>query len=223
MKGKKAIRICVLALLLAIVLGLFTACSTANIPLPEVKEGIYIYDQADIIDDDVESDINIQLLDLKEKTGIEFAVIAVNSHLNINLADYSKKLFDAINMGKKDENNRFLFIISSNESKAKFFIDENIKKRLTDKEWSKLSETFIEPNIKVKDYNYATEVSVELLIEELINVENEGETDNEKETSPFMKVVYFIVFVLVMFVALSSDKDSYIDPDYLENDDNDSD
>ena len=63
-------------------MNMITACVISEeIPIPTVEENVYIYDEDNIVDDDVEKILNQMLVELEEKTGVEFAVVSVKSLL----------------------------------------------------------------------------------------------------------------------------------------------
>ena len=84
----------ILPMVLVTLMSIFAGCSASEeIPTPEVEEDIYIYDEDNVIDDDVEKKLNEMLVELEEKTEAEFAVVSVKSLLNRSIEDYANNLF----------------------------------------------------------------------------------------------------------------------------------
>ena len=71
-----------------------TATAQEKIPIPTVKTGVYVYDVDNIIDDDVEKKLNQMLVELEEKTEVEFAVASVESLLKRSIEEYTNNLFN---------------------------------------------------------------------------------------------------------------------------------
>lgn len=90
--------------MLSTIMSMLTACgNTEKIPIPTVEKDVYIYDEDNVIDDDVEENINEILVDLEEQTGVEFAVVSVESLLDRSIEEYANNLFNTLGIGKKGE------------------------------------------------------------------------------------------------------------------------
>ena len=62
---------------------MLTGCTTSEkIPIPKVEKDVYIYDEDNIIDDDVEEKLNKMLVELEKKSEVEFVVVSVESLLD---------------------------------------------------------------------------------------------------------------------------------------------
>ena len=68
---------------------MLTGCTTSEkIPIPKVEKDVYIYDEDNIIDDDVEEKLNKMLVELEKKSEVEFVVVSVESLLDRSIEDY---------------------------------------------------------------------------------------------------------------------------------------
>ena len=100
---KKRITSYALFMVVIILVSMITGCTTSveKIPIPKIEKDVYIYDDDNIIDDDVEKKLNKMLVELEEKTEAEFAVVSVKSLLDRSIEDYANNLFNTLGIGKK--------------------------------------------------------------------------------------------------------------------------
>lgn len=87
----------------------YRMCYIGKIPIPTVEEDVYIYDEDNIVDDDVEENLNKMLVELEEKTEVEFAVVSVESLLDRSIEDYANNLFNTLGVGKKEKTMEYYF------------------------------------------------------------------------------------------------------------------
>lgn len=80
-----------------------------KIPIPTVKENVFIYDEDNIVDDEVEESLNKMLVELEEKTEVEFSVVSVESLLDRSIENYSNNLFNTLGIGKKERTMEYYF------------------------------------------------------------------------------------------------------------------
>ena len=72
MRKKRISFLILLIIMLSTLMSMLTACSSSEkIPIPKVEDNVYIYDEDNVIDDDVEETLNGILVDLEEKTEAE--------------------------------------------------------------------------------------------------------------------------------------------------------
>ena len=109
--------------ILIVLFALFTVFMTTDsakaegkLEIPSLRQHIYVYDQENIINDDVEASINKMLEEVEEKTTSEFFVITINSLNNETIESYANDIFNDIGIGKKDENNGLLLLIYKDEN-----------------------------------------------------------------------------------------------------------
>ena len=106
MRKKRIISCMMLLMVLTTLMSMLTGCAASEkIPIPTVEKDVYIYDEDDIIDDDVEKELNKMLVELEEKTDAEFAIVSVESLLDRSIEDYANNLFNTLGIGKKVKDN----------------------------------------------------------------------------------------------------------------------
>lgn len=117
---KKRITSYALFMVVIILVSMITGCTTSveKIPIPKIEKDVYIYDDDNIIDDDVEKKLNKMLVELEEKTEAEFAVVSVKSLLDKSIEDYANNLFNTLGIGKKGKDNGALLLFSRSDKKV---------------------------------------------------------------------------------------------------------
>ena len=106
--------------------------SEVKIQVPEVLKDTYVYDQGNIISDDQEAVINNLLVQLEEKTTVEFAVITIPSLNNLTVEQYAVKLANTLGIGKAGEDNGILLLVSKTDTKVRLEIGRGLQGFLTD-------------------------------------------------------------------------------------------
>lgn len=164
--NKKRITSFLMLLLVAITfISILTGCSTSKeIPTPTVEKDIYIYDDNNIIDDDVESNLNQMLVDLEEKTGIEFAVISIESLLDKSIEEYSNKLFNTLGIGKEGKDNGVLLLISRSDERVRLEIGRGLEGCLNDSKCGRILDDYFVPYRESDEYSKATELTVKAVL-----------------------------------------------------------
>mgnify|MGYP002577812380 FL=1 len=112
---------------------MLTGCTTSEkIPIPKVEKDVYIYDEDNIIDDDVEEKLNKMLVELEKKSEVEFVVVSVESLLDRSIEDYANNLFNTLGIGKKEKDNGLLLLFSRSDKKVRLEIGRGLEGCLND-------------------------------------------------------------------------------------------
>ena len=90
-----------------------------SVLVPEVLKDTYVYDQGNFISDDQEEVINHLLVQLEEKTTIEFAVITIPSLNDLTIEQYAVRLGNKLGIGKAGEDNGILLLVSRTDTKVR--------------------------------------------------------------------------------------------------------
>lgn len=168
MKRKRIVSCSILFLVWITIISIFTGCTTSEkIPIPKVENGIYIYDEDNVIDDDVETQLNGMLVDLEEQTGTEFAVISVESLLDKSIEDYANNLFNTLGIGKKGEDNGILLLFSRNDERVRLEIGRGLESCLNDAKCGRILDDYFVPYRESDEYSKATELTVKAVLQVL--------------------------------------------------------
>ena len=194
-------------------MSMLTACSSSEkIPIPKVEDNVYIYDEDNVIDDDVEETLNGILVDLEEKTQAEFVVVSVESLLDRTIEEYANNLFNTLGIGKKGEDNGILLLFSRSDERVRLEIGRGMEGFLNDSKCGRILDDYFVPYREEDKYTEATEMTVKAVVsviaeeydvqiqgvDEEINVEEESDGD-----IPLWLAVVIIVAILGFALLLA--------------------
>ena len=224
MKKRRKVSYLTILVSLTILLLLLTGCSFATeneIPIPTVEENVYVYDQDNIIDDDVENSLNEMLTELEEKTEVEFAVVSVESLLNKSIEDYSNSLFNTLGIGKKGKDNGLLLIFSRSDERVRIEVGRGLEGFLNDSKCGRILDDYFVPYRENDEYTKATEYTVNALLNVLaeeyeIDI-NGMETDLPSKDSSDEGLplwVWILIIIVIIIIVISSDGDIFLGGGY---------
>ena len=153
-----ALLMCILMMLT--LLSTLVGCSATReeIPIPIVEKNIYIYDQDDIISDEVEATLNKMLTELEEETEVEFAVISIKSLLNRSIEEYSNEVFNTLGIGKDDKDNGVLLLFSRTDGRVRIEVGLGLEGCLNDSKCGRILDNNFVPYREKDEYTTATEI-----------------------------------------------------------------
>ena len=211
MNKKRIISYVVLLMVLTALMSMFAGCATSEkIPIPTVKENVFIYDEDNIVDDEVEESLNKMLVELEEKTEVEFSVVSVESLLDRSIENYSNNLFNTLGIGKKGKDNGGLLLFSRSDEKVRLEIGRGLEEFLTDSKCGRILDDYFVPYREDDDYTKATEMTVKAVltvIAEEYEIDIQGlETDNisiEDESNSKIPDFVWVIIIIAVIVILS--------------------
>ena len=206
--------------IMVLILGIFTFSITGcdnseKIPIPTVEEGVYIYDDGNIIDDDVEAQVNDMLVELEEKTEVEFAVITVEDLQGLEIEEYANNLFNTLGIGKKGEDNGILLLISQPDERVRLEIGRGLEGCLNDAKCGRILDDYFVPYRDNDEYTKGTELTVEATLNVLADeydVQIQGLDENiqlEEENEEDYTIIFIIVVIIIFAVCLIMEKNDY--------------
>lgn len=172
----------------------------------------YVNDFANLLDDYWETKISYVISDLEEKTECEIAVVTVTSLYGISIEEYAVELFREWGIGKKNNDNGVLLIISTEGEEGnrdiKIEVGYGLEGTITDLESGRILREIVIPRLKEGNYGQgvydgvtaiANEIYKDLGLDEvsgasLITAQGEDFFSSGK--------VFFICFGIVFFVIL---------------------
>ena len=213
MRKKRISFLILLIIMLSTLMSMLTACSSSEkIPIPKVEDNVYIYDEDNVIDDDVEETLNGILVDLEEKTEAEFVVVSVESLLDRTIEEYANNLFNTLSKKKKGEDNGILLLFSRSDERVRLEIGRGMEGFLNDSKCGRILDDYFVPYREEDKYTEATEMTVKAVVsviaeeydvqiqgvDEEINVEEESDGD-----IPLWLAVVIIVAILGFALLLA--------------------
>lgn len=223
MRKKRIISCMMLLIVLTALMSMFTGCiESEEIPIPTVEKDVYIYDEDNIIDDDVEKELNQMLVELEEKTEVEFAIISIESLLGRSIEDYANNLFNTLGIGKKGQDNGVLLLFSRSDGKVRLEIGRGLEGFLNDSKCGRILDNYFVPHRENDEYTKATEMTVKAVLNVIaeeyeIDIQGlekdfSGENNSSDEISTWVCIIIFIILmfiVSIMFTAIGSSGGGY--------------
>lgn len=210
--------------ILIVLFALFTVLITTDsvkaegkLEIPDLKKHIYVYDQENIINDNVENSINKMLEEVEEKTTSEFFVVTINSLNGKTIESYANDMFNDIGIGKEEEDNGLLLLIYKDkdpeESKVRIEVGMGFEGFITDSISGRVLDDYFVPYREKNDYDnatsYTTQALVGLIAKEYdvgisgVTIEDEKieELQEDEEFSiPWPVIAAIIVLVILDFI-----------------------
>jgi len=127
----------------------------------------YITDNANIIDSEYEQKITDLADKINKETTVEIAVLTIESLEGEDIDNYAVSTFRQNGVGKKDNNNGLLILVSKNDRKYRFEIGYGLEGTIPDAMKVPIGDKIITPNFKNGDYGKGIYESV-VVIEGLV-------------------------------------------------------
>ena len=212
-KLKRIISWILVCLVIFTLMGVFTGCTDTNsIQIPQVQDGVFIYDEDNIIDDTTQTSLNQMLVDLEKQTEVEFAVLTIESLQNLSIETYANKVFNTWGIGKKDKDNGILLLISRSDIKVRLEIGVGLEGILNDAKCGRILNNYFVPYREEDEYTEAVNYTVQAVINALskeyeTDIEN-LETDvvvpeEDSEEWTVGEIILLIIVIAFLFWILS--------------------
>ena len=218
MKKRRIISCVMLLSVLALLFASLTGCTTSEkIPIPTVEENVYIYDEDDVIDDDVEKTLNDMLVELEEKTDVEFAVISIESLLDRSIEKYANNLFNTLGIGKKGEDNGLLLLFSRSDEKVRLEIGRGLEGFLNDSKCGRILDDYFVPYRDADEYTEATEMTVNAVLNVIAEeygisidgLESDLAVEDSEDGLPLWAwIIIAIIVIVIIGVAIGGSSSS---------------
>lgn len=137
-------------IILGVLLLLIPMVSAIDAKYPELTG--YVTDNANIIDSEYEQKITDLADKINKQTTVEIAVLTIESLGEDNIDNYAVQTFRQNGVGKKDNNNGLLILVSKNDRKYRFEVGYGLESTVTDSMKVPIGEKIIVPNFKQGQY-----------------------------------------------------------------------
>lgn len=219
MRKKRIISCMMLLMVLTTLMSMLTGCAASEkIPIPTVEKDVYIYDEDDIIDDDVEKELNKMLVQLEEKTDAEFAIVSVESLLDRSIEDYANNLFNTLGIGKKGKDNGVLLLFSRSDEKVRLEIGRGLEGCLNDAKCGRILDDYFVPYRENDEYTKATEMTVKAVLNVIaeeyeINIQGlekdlPVEDDSDDGLPLWVQIIIILVAIAIVVIGAICDDGS---------------
>jgi len=171
-KLKHLLRITFICLLILLWSCPSYALTIEDISNPRQTYGGWVTDQASILSDTTESQLNQEISQLKSSKGIELAVVTVTDTSPApSTKSFASELFNDWGIGNKRENNGILFLVSVKEHRVEIETGSGIEKVLSNSKISQIIEEEIKPRFREEMFDLGVIATTARLIAELQDVD----------------------------------------------------
>ena len=124
-----------------------------GVKLPEPSYSFYVYDEANIIEGQVEDYIINTNKALYKKTGVQVVVASVNSLDGVDIKEFANKLFEKWSIGSKEYDNGLLILTAPEEREIWIEVGYGLEGALPDAKVGNIIENSILPYFKEDNYS----------------------------------------------------------------------
>lgn len=140
-------------IILCILVLLSTSVYAKNSKLPEQSYDFYVYDEAGIIDKDIESYIINVNKELYKKTGAQVVVATINSLGDSDINSYATSLYEKWKIGSKEYDNGILILIAPNDREVWIEVGYGLEGPFPDSKTKRIIENYILPYFADNEYS----------------------------------------------------------------------
>lgn len=191
----------------SILLSLIFASSIFALSVPNLTSPIV--DNANLISDGVEQNINNQLEDLSDSTGIQLAVLTIPTLEGEVLESYSMKVAETWELGSAEKDTGVLLLIALEERSIRIEVGYGLEGVLTDTKCGLIIRNVIAPEFRNGNYQAGIVNAVNNMVglvkgdESLVSKRVLNESSGDSGAFIFMGVVLLYGFIFVMAVISS--------------------
>lgn len=183
----------------------------AQLLIPEILQDVYVYDQGNFISDEDEEKINNLLVQLEEKTTVEFAVITIPSLNDLTIEQYAVRLGNELGIGKAEEDNGILLLVSKTDTKVRLEIGRGLQGFLTDSVSGRILDEYFVPSREEDNYDEACFNTVNAVINCIADSEEygfSGEIEGlssdialEPDEITIEEVIAIIILIIILLIV----------------------
>ncbi len=185
----------------------FTAQMALAAPSFPAPNGTHVVDQANILSDATEAQLNTELTDLETKTSHQVVVATVSSLQGLEIEDYGYQLGRTWKIGREKEDDGVVLLVAPNDRKVRIEVGYGLEPVLTDALSSVIVNQAILPKFKAGDFNGGVIAGTDAIVQQLSLPDGEAKAVAAKAKTrssggppPFA----FLIMLIVIFVVLSS-------------------
>jgi uncharacterized protein len=183
-------------------LALASAVQAQNLKFPELSGRVV--DQANVLPAETRTAINTKLVDLENKSSIQFVVATVASLQDQDIETYANLLFRKWAIGEKKKNNGVLLLVAPKEKKVRIEVGYGLEGVLTDALSKLVIVNGIAPRFKAGDFGGGVTRGVDDVISILTTDTSEWQKKPDLRPdapgSAFDAILPFLIVALVIFI-----------------------
>jgi len=125
----------------------------SNVSSTTSIENKYIFDDAQMISDIAESDLETRLTVFEKQTTNQIFVVTLDDINGVDPLDYATDLGNSMGVGQKDKDNGVLLLIVKDERKMSIAAGKGLEKKLTDSICQNIIDTLLIPEFKKGEFD----------------------------------------------------------------------
>ncbi|MEB0207982.1 TPM domain-containing protein [Pseudomonas sp. CCC3.1] len=165
-----------------------------------------VVDDAHMLDPATRQQLTQQLAAHEKATGEQVVVVTLPDLQGVSIEDFGYQLGRAWGIGKKDENNGALLIVSRDDRKLRIEVGYGLEDRLTDAQSSVIINQVITPAFKAGNFNQGIRDGVTAMLQVLggaplaepAYASGQGGENDFMAEHPGVVVLLFLLFVVVV-------------------------
>ena len=155
------------------------AITVQEVPNPRQVYGGWVTDTAEILTASTEAQLNQMIEELEAKNGTELAIVTVpETFPAASPKEFTTKLFNYWGIGKKEQDNGVLFLISVGDRRVEIETGYGVEGILPDAQVGRMIETKILPRFKQGDFDGGTVAGTKALVVALEGEQSLPMSDN---------------------------------------------
>jgi uncharacterized protein len=208
------------AAFVGVVLALAPAAHAIDLKFPQL-DGHRVVDQANILSDATEQDLELKLKGLEDQTSDQVVVVTVDSLQGDEIEDYGYRLGRAWGIGQdgtetapngqKYKNNGLILLVAPNEHKVRIEVGYGLEPVMTDAMSSIIIRNDILPKFKAGDFDGGVEAGTDAIIQQIsqdrgVAIQKAQAAAQEAEDdggSHHRLPVPVIILIIIFFVLFS--------------------
>ncbi|MDR1868224.1 MAG: TPM domain-containing protein [Treponema sp.] len=164
----------------------------------------FINDFAHILNDSEQSELEAVVQTLKEKTGVELAVVSIDSFKPFtSLEEYAVTLFEQWKIGEQSEDNGILFIVALKERRVKIEVGYGLEGIITDSIAGRILDSAIVPDFKNNNFSAGLIKGTHAIANRITQAYGNGSQESDiKEKPSNQELIAILIFLLTDFMII---------------------
>ena len=207
-KNKNRISLVILCMIVLLTTGAYGA----KLKLPEQSREFYVYDESNIINENVKKYIIDVNKELYEKTGAQLVVATVNSLQDIDIQSYTLELFKKWEVGSKKYDNGMLMLIAPNDGEIWIETGYGLEGQFPDSKTKRIVREYMIPEFAEERFSEGivagfnqmlleVEKEYDIILTKSQDVESPNNSEDE-DRIVFPNIFLIIGVILLLFIDI---------------------
>ncbi|MEL7189628.1 MAG: TPM domain-containing protein [Pseudomonadota bacterium] len=138
---------------------------------PAIEHTGHVVDEADILSPEFERQLTFKLAQLEQDTLVQLVVVTASSLEGRNVADYTRDLANAWDIGDEDRDDGIVILVAPNERRIRIAVGYGLETSVTDKEAKVIIDESILPEFRENRYEAGIDAGVDRLTKKVTLLE----------------------------------------------------